>query len=320
MTLFRIKMFVLTVIVTLATMGCSEPEIDSVASSPETSDVEVVQSVDLSEARARRLMENYTAAFEAAWAANDAKALAALYAEDAVRVSSAEQLPAYGRAAIEAVHAASFGAENADSILTTTTEIARFLSPTIVMAAGTYEAKDQDGQVSMRGLWSNAWRVEDESLLMLLESAGDVVPGGMEADSLAAGQQVAEAYTGFGEELLNQGVDAYVINSNSGNFAGVADLFESDGIQVVSANERIVVGKSEILQALSGGAVPGVSLEAWGYGYQEIGDGYAIGWGAYRQTDAEDRVVLFGHWGNIWSITDQGLMLVSERAGPYSGG
>ena len=320
MTLFRIKMFVLTVIATLATTGCSEPEMDSVASSPETSDFEVVQSVDLSEARARRLMENYTAAFEAAWAANDAKALAALYAEDAVRVSSAEQLPAYGRAAIEAVHAASFGAENADSILTTTTEIARFLSPTIVMAAGTYEAKDQDGQVSMRGLWSNAWRVEDESLLMLLESAGDVVPGGMEADSLAAGQQVAEAYTGFGEELLNQGVAAYVINSNSGNFAGVADLFQSDGIQVVSANERIVVGKSEILQALSGGAVPGVSLEAWGYGYQEIGDGYAIGWGAYRQTDAEDRVVLFGHWGNIWSITDQGLMLVSERAGPYSGG
>lgn len=320
MTLFRIKMFVLTVIVTLATTGCSEPEMNSAPSSPDTSDVEVVQSVDLSEARARQLMENYTDAFEAAWAANDAKALAALYAEDAVRVSSAEQLPAYGRAAIEAVHAASFGAENADSILTTTTEIARFLSPTIVMAAGTYEAKDQDGKVSMRGLWSNAWRVEDEGLLMLLESAGDVVPGGMEADSLAAGQQVAEAYTGFGEELLNQGVDAYVINSNSGNFAGVADLFESDGIQVVSANERIVVGKSEILQALSSGAVPGVSLAAWGYGYQEISDGYAIGWGAYRQTDAEDRVVLFGHWGNIWSITDQGLMLVSERAGPYSGG
>ena len=316
----KMKMVVLMVIMMLAAVGCSESEMDATVSLPDTADTEVAAAVDLSDARARQLMQSYTDSFEAAWAEADAEGLAALYAEDAVRVASNEQLPVYGRSAIEAAHAASFGAENADTWLTTTTEFARFLSPTLVMAAGTYEAKDLDDQVLMRGLWSNVWRVEGESLLMLLESAGDVVPGGMDADSLAAGQQLAEQYKGVGADLLEQGVEVYVDNSNSGNFAGIADLFERDAIQVVSANERIVVGRSAIFRALSSGAVPDVSLEAWGYGYKEIGDGYAIGWGAYRQTDPAGKMVLFGHWGNIWSIADEGLMLVSERAGPYSGG
>ncbi len=316
----KMKMVVLMVIMTVAAVGCSESEMDATVSLSDTADAEVAAAVDLSDALARQLMQSYTDSFEAAWAEADAEGLAALYAEDAVRVASNEQLPVYGRSAIGAAHAASFGAENADTWLTTTTEVARFLSPTLVMAAGTYEAKDLDDQVLMRGLWSNVWRVEGESLLMLLESAGDVVPGGMDADSLAAGQQLAEQYKGVGADLLDQGVAAYVDNSNSGNFAGIADLFERDAIQVVSANERIVVGRSAIFRALSSGAVADVSLEAWGYGYKEIGDGYAIGWGAYRQTDPAGKMVLFGHWGNIWSITDQGLMLVSERAGPYSGG
>ena len=320
MMVLKMKMVVLMVIMMLAAVGCSESEMEATVSLPDTADTEVAAAVDLSDARARQLMQSYTDSYEAAWSAADAQGLAALYAEDAVRVASNEQLPVYGRSAIEAAHAASFGADNADTWLTTKTEFARFLSPTLVMAAGTYEAKDLDDQVLMRGLWSNVWRVEGESLLMLLESAGDVVPGGMDTDSLAAGQQLAEQYKGVGADLLEQGVAAYVDNSNSGNFAGIADLFERDAIQVVSANERIVVGRSAIFRALSSGAVADVSLEAWGYGYKEIGDGYAIGWGAYRQTDPAGKMVLFGHWGNIWSITDQGLMLVSERAGPYSGG
>lgn len=320
MTVLKMKLLVLIAIVSLSTIGCSEPARETSASQPDAANIETSPAVDLSEARARQLVNAYTDSFEAAWAASDAEGIAALYTEDAVRVVSNEQLPAYGRSAIEAAHAASFGGENANSTLTATTEVARFLSPTIVMAAGTFQAKDMDDQVLMSGQWGNAWRVEGESLLMLLESAGEVMPGGMNSDSLAAGQQRAEQYTGIGEDLLEQGVTAYVTNSNSGNFAGIADLFESDAVHALSTNESIVVGRPAILNALSAAAATSGLLEAWGYGYKDIGDGYAIGWGAWRQTDPEGNVLLFGQWGNIWSITDQGLMIVSERAGPYSGG
>jgi len=82
--------------------------------------------------------------------------------------------------------------------------------------------------------------------------------------------------------LLDQGVNAYVEGTNSGNFSAVANLFEEDGVQVVSANDRIIQGRPAILEAMQTAPGSEVTLSAWGYGYQPIGADLAIGWGATR--------------------------------------
>ena len=92
-----------------------------------------------------------------------------------------------------------------------------------------------------------------------------------------------------------------------------------EGIQAVSNNNRIIFGRDDILEAINQNAVAGIELDAWSYGYRDLGNSIAIGWGGYRQLDDSGALIEYGLWGNIWEITTDGLKLVIERAGAFSG-
>ena len=79
-------------------------------------------------------------AFVAAWNKADAKALAALHAEDAIRASPQGDM-IVGRAAIEQGFAAAFAAELKGSTITVNSVNQRSIGPDLVVATGTWQLK-----------------------------------------------------------------------------------------------------------------------------------------------------------------------------------
>ncbi len=277
------------------------------------------QNSDQSNSRALTLVDNYSESFSANWASKNAEAMGNLYAEDAVRIVSTRQTPEYGREAITAQFEEDFGGNFDTTEIQATTSKAKFLSSEIVVATGTYSVTDNAGRVINQGLWGNAFKLEGDTLTMLMESAGDSTPDGMRQASLSTPEVTDQPYEGPGANLVNDGVSAYVLNTNTGNFSGVADLFMPEGIRAVSNNNRIIFGRDDILEAINQNAVAGIELDAWSYGYRDLGNSIAIGWGGYRQLDDSGALIGYGLWGNIWEITTDGLKLVIERAGAFSG-
>ena len=277
------------------------------------------QNSDQSNSRALTLVDNYSESFSANWASKNAEAMGNLYAEDAVRIVSTRQTPEYGREAITAQFEEDFGGNFDTTEIQATTSKAKFLSSEIVVATGTYSVTDNAGRVINQGLWGNAFKLEGDTLTMLMESAGDSTPDGMRQASLSTPEVTDQPYEGPGANLVNDGVSAYVLNANTGNFSGVADLFMPEGIRAVSNNNRIIFGRDDILEAFNQNAVAGIELDAWSYGYRDLGNSIAIGWGGYRELDDSGALIEYGLWGNIWEITTDGLKLVIERAGAFSG-
>ena len=276
--------------------------------------VSLTETADMS---AAELIADFTEAFRAAWADGDAQAMGRLFEEDAIRIVSTSASPIYGRDAIVREFASNdFGADESTTI-NATTEVAKFVSDDIVLGAGTYNILDSDGVAIVSGLWGNAFRLRAGSLLMLMESAGDLSVSGMSAASLAVPQKIDPIYSGPRAGALNQIVTTYEEN-NVSNPNAVAELFVNDGIHVISGNGRVIVGKENIRESLSSGAVDGVSLDAWSYGYRDVGDSLALGWGGYNLKDAAGQVIEYGMWGNVNRITEDGDRILMERAGPFS--
>ena len=121
------------------------------------------------------------------------------------------------------------------------------------------------------------------------------------------------------DNMINEGVASYVLSANNGDSQGIADLFTQNGIQAVSNNDSILFGRESIVDTLNAGTATEIKLDAWSYGYRELGNSLAIGWGGYRQTSPSGELVEFGQWGNIWRITENGLKLIIERASAFSG-
>ena len=276
--------------------------------------VSLTETADMS---AAELIADFTESFSAAWADGDAQAMGRLFEEDAIRIVSTSASPIYGRDAIVREFASNdFGADESTTI-NATTEVAKFVSDDIVLGAGTYNILASDGAAIVSGLWGNAFRLRAGSLLMLMESAGDLSVSGMSAASLAVPQKIDPIYSGPRAGALNQIVTTYEEN-NVSNPNAVAELFVNDGIHVISGNGRVIVGKENIRESLSSGAVDGVSLDAWSYGYRDVGDSLALGWGGYNLKDAACQVIEYGMWGNVNRITEDGDRILMERAGPFS--
>ena len=289
--------------ITLIIVSCSESPVN-------TNQVDEVTANDL--------MDQFTESFSAAWASGDAEAIGQLYSEDAIRIVSTSATPIYGREAIISDFVVNFSSPDGATIIKAIAEVARFISDDIVIGAGTYEVIDADGTIGATGLWGNAFQLKADRLLMLMESAGDMATAGMNPSSLAIPQVIDAVYMGPRADALNRIVTTYEENSVT-NPKAVADLFLDDGLHVISGNGRVISGKEDILESLTSNAVPGVTLDAWSYGYREIGNSVAIGWGGYNLTDTDGTIIEYGQWGNINKITADRDMVVMERAGPFSG-
>lgn len=289
--------------ITLIIVSCSESPVN-------TNQVDEVTANDL--------MDQFTESFSAAWASGDAEAIGQLYSEDAIRIVSTSATPIYGREAIISDFVVNFSSPDGATIIKAIAEVARFISDDIVIGAGTYEVIDADGTIGATGLWGNAFQLKADRLLMLMESAGDMATAGMNPSSLAIPQVIDAVYMGPRADALNRIVTTYEENSVT-NPEAVTDLFLDDGLHVISGNGRVISGKEDILESLTSNAVPGVTLDAWSYGYREIGNSVAIGWGGYNLTDTDGKIIEYGQWGNINKITADRDMVVMERAGPFSG-
>lgn len=289
--------------ITLIIVSCSESPVN-------TNQVDEVTANDL--------MDQFTESFSAAWASGDAEAIGQLYSEDAIRIVSTSATPIYGREAIISDFVVNFSSPDGATIIKAIAEVARFISDDIVIGAGTYEVIDADGTIGATGLWGNAFQLKADRLLMLMESAGDMATAGMNPSSLAIPQVIDAVYMGPRADALNRIVTTYEENSVT-NPKAVADLFLNDGLHVISGNGRVISGKEDILESLTSNAVPGATLDAWSYGYREIGNSVAIGWGGYNLTDTDGTIIEYGQWGNINKITADRDMVVMERAGPFSG-
>ena len=277
------------------------------------------QDSDQSDTRALTLVNNFTESFSANWASKNTEAIGNWYAEDAVRIVSSRQTPVYGKEAIIAQFEGDFDGAFETTKIELVPSLAKFLSPDLVLATGTFSVTDAEGKTINQGYWGNAYKLQGSSLTLLMESAGRSAPNGMRRASLETPEMPDRMYEGPGASLVKGGVDAYVLNTNTANPNGVADLFTQNGIQAVSNNDRILFGRDSILETLKQNPATEIKLDAWPYGYREIGNSIAIGWGGYRQTDPSGAVVEFGQWGNIWEVTETGLKIVIERASAFSG-
>jgi hypothetical protein len=289
--------------ITLMIVSCSESPVNT-------------NQVD--EVTANNLMDQFTESFSAAWASGDAEAIGQLYSEDAIRIVSTSATPIYGREAIISDYGVNFSSPDGATIVKAIAEVAKFISDDIVIGAGTYEVIEADGTIGASGLWGNAFQLKAGRLLMLMESTGDMATAGMNPSSLAIPQVIDAVYVGPRADALNRIVTTYEENSVT-NPKAVADLFLNDGLHVISGNGRVISGKKDILESLTSNAVPGVTLDAWSYGYREIGNSVAIGWGGYNLTDTDGTIIEYGQWGNINKITADRDMVLMERAGPFSG-
>tara|TARA_B110000240_G_scaffold63147_1_gene71937 strand:+ start:623 stop:1486 length:864 start_codon:yes stop_codon:yes gene_type:complete len=277
-----------------------------------------VNTNQVDEVTANNLMDQFTESFSAAWASGDAEAIGQLYSEDAIRIVSTSATPIYGREAIISDYGVNFSSPDGATIVKAIAEVAKFISDDIVIGAGTYEVIEADGTIGASGLWGNAFQLKAGRLLMLMESTGDMATAGMNPSSLAIPQVIDAVYVGPRADALNRIVTTYEENSVT-NPKAVADLFLNDGLHVISGNGRVISGKEDILESLTSNAVPGVTLDAWSYGYREIGNSVAIGWGGYNLTDTDGTIIEYGQWGNINKITADRDMVLMERAGPFSG-
>ena len=277
------------------------------------------QDSDQSDTRALTLVNNFTESFSSNWTSKNAEAMGNLYAEDAVRIVSTRQTPVYGREAITAQFEGDFNGAFETTNIDAVPSLAKFLSPDIVLATGTFNVIDAEGKTINQGYWGNAYKLQGSTLTVLMESAGDASLNGMRQASLETPEMPDQMYEGPGANLVNDAVDAYVLNANTGNSNGIADLFTQNGIQAVSNNDSILFGRDSILETLNQNPATEIELDAWPYGYREIGDSIAIGWGGYKQTDPSGTVVEFGQWGNIWEVTETELKLIIERASAFSG-
>lgn len=242
-----------------------------------------------------------------------------LYTSDAVRIVSSRQTPLYGRESITAEFESDFKRTQSVTSITAEPTVAKFLSSDLVFATGTFSVVDSDDNMISKGFLRNLMKIEGNSLKMFMESAGDATPRGMNNASLAIPEIRDPLYEGLGMNLINEGVASYVLSANNGDSQGIADLFTQNGIQAVSNNDNILFGRESIVDTLSAGTATEIKLDAWSYGYRELGNSLAIGWGSYRQTSPSGELVEFGQWGNIWRITENGLKLIIERASAFSG-
>ena len=277
------------------------------------------QNLNQSDERALSLVNNFTESFSTSWAEKNAKAMGELYTSDAVRIVSSRQTPLYGRESITVEFESDFKRTQSLTSITADPTVAKFLSSDLVFATGTFSVVDSDDNMISKGFWGNLMKIEGNSLKMLMESAGDATPRGMNNASLAVPEIRDPLYEGSGMNLINEGVASYVLSANNGDSQGIADLFTQNGIQAVSNNDSILFGRESIVDTLNAGTATEIKLDAWSYGYRELGNSLAIGWGGYRQTSPSGELVEFGQWGNIWRITENGLKLIIERASAFSG-
>jgi uncharacterized protein (TIGR02246 family) len=121
-----------------------------------------------------RIITNYTKGATT----GDAALIASTFTPDGIQIVSRQNEALHGRTAIEEAISASFSADDyTPGTLSAKTLRMRKVTDSLLIANGTWQVADKEGQITRFGQWGNIFEIqEDGSLLMKVECAGAFVP------------------------------------------------------------------------------------------------------------------------------------------------
>lgn len=130
--------------------------------------------------------------------------------------------------------------------------------------------------------------------------------------SRPASQPAAEAAT---REFISE----FLVEWNDRDSDGLAGLFATDGVRVVSGEQMPAAGRAEISKSFAGTMgdptlQPRMEVSITLEHAREIDGGIVIADGRFKATDPDGNVTLTGKWGNVFVKTDDGLRLLLESA------
>jgi len=121
-----------------------------------------------------RIITNYTKGATT----GDAALIASTFTPDGIQIVSRQNEALHGRTAIEEAISASFSADDyTPGTLSAKTLRMRKVTDSLLIANGTWQVADKEGQITRFGQWGNIFEIqEDGSLLMKVECGGAFVP------------------------------------------------------------------------------------------------------------------------------------------------
>ena len=274
----------------------------------------------LASASVRRFLRNFNT--------RNISGLADEFMENSVRVVSLSQLPLEGRDAIAASFEERFADEdNSDAgSLDAVVANARYISENVILADGTWQIIDAEGNTARAGKWGNVLQVVDGQCKLLMESAHSEIPNEeVTAEKSADRLPVPQALTVKDDPvvpMIERSIARYTKSNRTSDFDMLAGEFTPDGIQLVSNVAGPSRGFKEIVEASSVGIGDGspyeqTVLEAKILGLRRIDDQLVAAYGVWSASTTDGELIDFGQWGNIFRQTDGEAKMVMESAGSF---
>ncbi len=275
---------------------------------------------ELASASVRRFLRNFNT--------RNVARLANEFMENSARVISLYQLPLEGREAIAQSFAERFADEDdtdagsLDAIVSN----ARYISENVILADGTWQILDADGQTLRHGKWGNVLQVVDGQCKLLMESAhSEITNEEVGAEKSAARLPVPDALTAKDDPvvpLLERSIMRYTNGMRTSNFDALAREFTTDGVQLVGNVAGPSRGYKEIAKAFSVGVGDGspyekTVLEAKVLGLRRIDDQLVAAYGVWSAHTTDGELIDFGQWGNVFRQSDGEAKMIMESAGSF---
>ena len=274
----------------------------------------------LASASIRRFLRNFNT--------RNVSGLADEFMENSVRVVSLYQLPLEGRDAIAASFEERFAAEedaNAGS-LDAVVANARYISENVILADGTWQIIDAEGNTVRAGKWGNVLQVVDGQCKLLMESAHSEITNEEVSEEKSAGRlPVPEALTAKDDPvvpLLERSIMRYTAGMRTSDFDALAREFTPDGVQLVGNVTGPSRGYKEIAKAFSVGVGEGspyekTVLEGKVLGLRRIDDQLVAAYGVWSAQTPDGELIDFGQWGNVFRLADGEAKMIIESAGSF---
>ncbi len=275
---------------------------------------------ELASASVRRFLRNFNT--------RNVAGLANEFVENGVRVISLYQLPLEGREAVAASFEERFAADaDADAgSLDAVVANARYISKNVILADGTWEIIDAEGNTVRDGKWGNVLQVVDGQCKLLMESAhAEITNEEVSEEKSASRLPVPEALTAKDDPvvpLLERSIMRYTNGMRTSNFDALAREFTSDGVQLVGNVSGPSRGYKEIAKAFSVGVGEGspyekTVLEAKVLGLRRIDDQLVAAYGVWSAHTTDGKLIDFGQWGNVFRQADDEAKMIIESAGSF---
>lgn len=274
----------------------------------------------LASASVRRFLRNFNT--------RNVSGLANEFMENSARVISLYQLPLEGREAIAESFEERFADEEDSDAgsLDAVVANARYISENVILADGTWQIIDAEGNTVRAGKWGNVLQVVDGQCKLLMESAhSEITNEEVSAEKSGSRLPIPEALTAKDDPvvpLLERSIKRYTNGMRTSNFDALAREFTSDGVQLVGNVAGPSRGYKEIAKAFSVGVGDGspyekTVLEAKVLGLKRIDDQLVAAYGVWSAHTTDGELIDFGQWGNVFRQSDGEVKMIIESAGSF---